>query len=132
MHPAIMPAIKLGAQLRGCDGEAGALGVETVGIPATGTLPHALALILGSPGGAAKVFDKTIDPKANHTILIDTFEDKKLGALIAARAIPDSILAVRLDIPGDRWGDLASLIREMRWVLDRVGSPSPSCSSTTR
>jgi nicotinate phosphoribosyltransferase len=121
MHPAIMPAIERAAYLGGCDGEAGALGAEKFGIPATGTLPHALALILGSTAEAAKAFDETIDPEANHTILIDTFEHEKFGALIAARAIPDSIFAARLDIPGDRRGDFASLIREVRWELDRAG-----------
>jgi nicotinate phosphoribosyltransferase len=121
MHLTIMPTIERAACLGGCDGEAGALGAEKVGTPATGTLPHALALILGSTAEAAKAFDETIDPQANHTILIDTFEDEKFGMLIAARAIPDYIFAVRLDIPGDRRGDFASLIREVRWGLDRVG-----------
>ena len=56
-----------------------------------------------------------------RTILIDTFDDEKFGALIAAREIPDSIFAVRLDTPGNRRGDFRDLMREVRWELDRNG-----------
>ena len=56
-----------------------------------------------------------------RTILVDTFDDEKFGALIAARAIPDSIFAVRLDTPGNRRGDFRDLMSEVRWELDRNG-----------
>ncbi len=46
---------------------------------------------------------------------------EEFGAFIAAHAIPHSIFAVRLDIPGDRRGYFASLIREVRWEFDRAG-----------
>jgi len=121
MHPAIMPMIERAAYLGGCDGVAGALGAERIGIPATGTLPHALALVLGSTAEAAKVFDKVISEDVPRTILIDTFDDEKFGALIAARAIPDHIYAVRFDTPGNRRGDFRDLISECRWELDRNG-----------
>ena len=121
MLSAIMPAIERATYLGGCDGEAGALGAEKVGIPATGTLPHALALIPSSIAEAAKASGEAMAPEANHTILADTFEGENFGALIAARAIPDYIFAVRLDLPGDRRGDFARLIHGMRWNLDRTG-----------
>ena len=57
----------------------------------------------------------------DRTILIDTFDDEKFGALIAAEAIPDSIFAVRLDTPGNRRGDFRDLMQEVRWELDRNG-----------
>ena len=56
-----------------------------------------------------------------RTIIIDTFDDEKFGALIAARAIPDSIYAIRMDTPGNRRGDFLDLMREVRWELDRNG-----------
>src|SRR5215217_1457480 len=121
MHPAITPMIERAAYLGGCDGVAGALGAERIGIPATGTLPHALALVLGSTAEAAKAFDEVISEDVPRTILIDTFDDEKFGALIAARAIPDSISAVRLDTPGNRRGDFRDLMQEVRWELDRNG-----------
>ena len=121
MHPAITPMIERAAYLGGCDGVSVELAARRLGIPATGTLPHALALMLGSTVEAAKAFDEVISPDVPRTILIDTFDDEKFGALIAARAIPDSIYAVRLDTPGNRRGDFRDLMREVRWELDRHG-----------
>ena len=121
MHPAITPMIERAAYLGGCDGVAVELAARRLGIPASGTLPHALALILGSTAAAAKAFDEVISPDVPRTILIDTFDDEKFGALIAARTIPDSIYAVRLDTPGNRRGDFRDLMEEVRWELDRNG-----------
>ncbi len=121
MHPAITPMIERAAYLGGCDGVSVELAARRLGIPATGTLPHALILILGSTAEAARVFDEVISPDIRRTILIDTFDDEKFGALIAARAIPDSIYAVRLDTPGNRRGDFRDLMQEVRWELDRHG-----------
>jgi nicotinate phosphoribosyltransferase len=121
MHPAITPMIERAAYLGGCDGVAVELAARRLGIPATGTLPHALVLILGSTAEATKAFDEIIDPEIPRTILIDTFDDEKFGALIAARTIPDSIFAVRLDTPGNRRGDFRDLMQEVRWELDRNG-----------
>jgi nicotinate phosphoribosyltransferase len=121
MHPAITPMIERAAYLGGCDGVAVELAARRLGIPATGTIPHALVLILGSTAEAAKAFDEVISPDIRRTILIDTFDDEKFGALIAARAIPDSIYAVRLDTPGNRRGDFRDLMQEVRWELDRNG-----------
>jgi nicotinate phosphoribosyltransferase len=121
MHPAITPMIERSAYLGGCDGVAVELAARRLGIPATGTLPHALVLILGSTAEAARAFDEVISPDIRRTILIDTFDDEKFGALLAARAIPDSIYAVRLDTPGNRRGDFRDLMEEVRWELDRNG-----------
>jgi len=121
MHPAITPMIERAAYLGGCDGVAVELAARRLGIAASGTLPHALVLILGSTAEAARAFDEIIAPEVRRTVLIDTFDDEKFGALIAARAIPDTIYAVRLDTPGNRRGDFRDLMREVRWELDRNG-----------
>ena len=121
MHPAITPMIERAAYLGGCDGVAVELAARRLGIPASGTLPHALILILGSTAEAARAFDEVIASDVRRTILVDTFDDEKFGALIAARAIPNSIYAVRLDTPGNRRGDFRDLMREVRWELDRNG-----------
>ncbi len=123
MHPAIVPMIERAAYLGGCDRVAVDLAVDRMGIPATGTTPHALVLMIGSTAEAAKAFDETVAPEVPRTIIIDTFDDEKFGALLAARAIPDSIYAVRLDTPGNRRGDFRDLMREVRWELDRHGFP---------
>jgi nicotinate phosphoribosyltransferase len=121
MHPAVTPMIERAAYLGGCDMVAVDLAVERLGIPATGTTPHALVLILGSTAEAARAFDDVMEPEVPRTIIIDTFEDEKFGALIAARAIRDSIYAIRMDTPGNRRGDFLDLMREVRWELDRNG-----------
>ena len=121
MHPAVTPMIERAAYLGGCDMVAVDLAVDRLGIPAAGTTPHALVLILGSTAEAARAFDEVIDPEVPRTIIIDTFDDEKFGALIAARAIPDSIYAIRMDTPGNRRGDFSDLMREVRWELDRNG-----------
>jgi nicotinate phosphoribosyltransferase len=121
MHPAITPMIERAAYLGGCDMVAVDLAVERLGIPATGTTPHALVLVLGSTAEAARAFDEIIEPGVTRTIIIDTFDDEKFGALLAARAIPDSISAIRMDTPGNRRGDFLDLMREVRWELDRNG-----------
>lgn len=121
MHPSITPMIERAAYLGGCDGVAVELAAQRLGIYATGTIPHALVLILGSTPEAARAFDEIIPEHVPRTILIDTFDDEKFGALLAARAIPDSIFAVRADTPGNRRGNFRDLLREMRWELDRNG-----------
>jgi nicotinate phosphoribosyltransferase len=121
MHPAITPMIERAAYLGGCDMVAVDLAVERLGIPATGTTPHALVLVLGSTAEAALAFDEIMEPEVPRTIIIDTFDDEKFGALLAARAIPDSIYAIRMDTPGNRRGDFLDLMREVRWELDRNG-----------
>jgi nicotinate phosphoribosyltransferase len=121
MHPAVSPMIERAAYLGGCDMVAVDLAVERLGIPATGTTPHALVLVLGSTAEAARAFDEIMQPEVPRTIIIDTFDDEKFGALLAARAIPDSISAIRMDTPGNRRGDFLDLMREVRWELDRHG-----------
>jgi nicotinate phosphoribosyltransferase len=121
MHPAITPMIERAAYLGGCDMVAVDLAVARLGIPATGTTPHALVLIIGSTAEAARAFDEVVGTEVPRTIIIDTFDDEKFGALIAARAIPDSIYAIRMDTPGNRRGDFLDLMREVRWELDRNG-----------
>ena len=121
MHPAIVPMIERSAYLGGCDMVAVDLAVRRMDIPATGTTPHALVLLIGSTAEAAKAFDETVAPEVPRTIIIDTFDDEKFGALLAARAIPDTISAIRMDTPGNRRGDFRDLMREVRWELDRHG-----------
>jgi nicotinate phosphoribosyltransferase len=121
MHPAVTPMIERAAYIGGCDSVAVEVAAERFDIPSTGTVPHALALILGSTEAATKAFDEAIDPEVPRAILIDTFDDEKFGALLAAEAIPETIEAIRMDTPGSRRGDFADLMREVRWELDSRG-----------
>jgi len=121
MHPAVAPMIERNAYLGGCDGVAAVKSAELLGIEPSGTIPHALILLLGDTVEAVKAFDRVIDPKINRVALIDTFADEKFEAVRVAEALGNNLFAVRLDTPGNRRGDFRSLLQEVRWELDLRG-----------
>ena len=47
MHPAISPMIERSSYIGGCDGVALVKGAEVLQIPAVGTIPHSLVIIMG-------------------------------------------------------------------------------------
>jgi nicotinate phosphoribosyltransferase len=111
------------AYIGGCDGLALVKGAELLGIPASGTMPHSLVIVLGGLVPAVKAFDEVIEPEVPRVALVDTFGDEKFEALAAARALADRLAAVRLDTPASRRGDMLQILREVRWELDRAGFP---------
>lgn len=123
MHPAIAPMVERAAYLGGCDGVALVQGAELLGIPAAGTMPHALVILMEGLVPAVKAFDEVIEPEAGRVALVDTFGDEKFEALAAARALTDRLSAVRIDTPGSRRGNLTQILEEVRWELDRAGFP---------
>src|ERR671939_1599478 len=116
MHPAIAPMIERAAYVGGCDGVAVVKSAELLDIQPVGTMAHALVVILGEER-AFRAFDRVIDPQIPRVALIDTFQDEKFGALAAAKILGERLSAVRLDTPGSRRGDFASILREVRWEL---------------
>ena len=123
MHPAIAPMVERAAYVGGCDGVALARGAELLEIPAAGTMPHALVLLMDGLVPALKAFDEAIEPEADRVALVDTFGDEKFEALAAARALTDRLSAVRVDTPASRRGNLRQILEEVRWELDRAGFP---------
>jgi nicotinate phosphoribosyltransferase len=121
MHPAIAPMIDRAAYIGGCDGVAMTSNAEMLDLPAVGTMPHALVLLMGGLVPAIKAFDEVIEEDVRRVALVDTLGDEKFEALEAARAITDRLYAVRLDTPGSRRGDFAQILKEVRWELDRAG-----------
>ena len=121
MHPAIAPMIERNAFIGGCDGVATIKSAELLGIEPTGTMPHALVLMLGDTLDSMQAFDRHIDPKVARVCLIDTFADEKFEAIRIAEALGDKLFAIRLDTPGSRRGDLVKIMKEIRWELDIRG-----------
>ncbi|MFQ5864521.1 MAG: nicotinate phosphoribosyltransferase [bacterium] len=121
MHPAIAPMIERNAYIGGCDGVAAVKSAELLDLEPTGTMPHALILILGDTVEAAKAFHKVIAKQICRLVLIDTFNDEKLEALRVAEALGKDLFAIRLDTPGTRRGDFVALMKEVRWELDLRG-----------
>jgi nicotinate phosphoribosyltransferase len=121
MHPAITPMVERNAYIGGCDGVAVSLGAELVDIEPTGTMPHALILILGDTVKATLAFNEIIDPGVRRISLIDTFNDEKFETLNVAEALGSDLYGVRLDTPGSRRGDFNKIMEEVRWELDLRG-----------
>lgn len=121
MHPTIAPMIERNAYLGGCNGVAVVKSAEMLGIQPSGTIPHALILIVGDTVKAIQAFHDIIDPKVNRVALIDTFQDEKFEAVNVARALGGQLYGVRLDTPANRRGDFLGLLKEVRWELDLRG-----------
>lgn len=124
MHPAIIPMIERAAYIGGCDGVAVMASAELLEIDPTGTMPHALILLLGDTVDAIKAFDEVMDKKIKRVALIDTFNDEKFEALRVAKAMGEKLFAVRLDTPASRRGDFYRIFEEVRWELDINGFKS--------
>ncbi|MDO8588679.1 MAG: nicotinate phosphoribosyltransferase [Armatimonadota bacterium] len=121
MHPSLAPIIERYAYMGGCDGVSVILSAEQLGIPASGTMPHALILITGDVVDAVKLFDEIVPPDVKRIALVDTFCDEKQESIRAAEALGDRLYGVRLDTPGSRRGDFLKIIEEVRWELDIRG-----------
>ncbi len=121
MHPAITPMIERSAYIGGCDGVSATIGAELIEKPAVGTMPHALILTIGDEREAFQAFDRIVEPEVKRVALVDTFNDEKFGALIAAEALGDRLEAVRLDTPRSRRGNFLKIAQEVRWELDLRG-----------
>ncbi len=120
MHPSIAPLIERAVFLGGLDGITTPLGAEILGVPAVGTMPHSLTILLGGPREAFLALQKHLEKRVPRIALVDTYYDEKTEALIATETIPD-LAGVRLDTPSSRRGNLAAIVREVRWELDLRG-----------
>src|SRR5256884_5073899 len=121
MHPALAPMIERNAFVGGCDGVAVTKSAELIDADPTGTIPHALVLMIGDTVEALKAFHEVVDRKIRRVALIDTLQDEKFEAIRVAEALGDDLFAVRLDTPSSRRGDLYRIVQEVRWELDLRG-----------
>ena len=122
-HPALAAMIERCAYLGGMDGVSCVAGAEVIGIPATGTMPHALIICFGEgrQKDAWKAFDEVVAKDVPRVCLCDTYYDEKKESIMAAEALGGSLRAVRLDTPKSRKGDFRRIIEEVRWELDIRG-----------
>jgi nicotinate phosphoribosyltransferase len=121
MHPALAPMIERNAFVGGCDGVAVTKAAELIDADPTGTIPHALVLMVGDTVEALRAFNEIVDRKIRRVALIDTLQDEKFEAIRVAEALGDDLYAVRLDTPSSRRGDLYRIVQEVRWELDLRG-----------
>ena len=121
IHPIIAPMVERNAFIGGCDGVSVVKNAELIGEEPSGTMPHALVLIIGDTVEATKAFDAIVHPKIKRVSLIDTFNDEKVEAIRVAEALGKKLFGVRLDTPSSRRGDFQKIIEEVRWELDLRG-----------
>ena len=121
VHPALAPMVDRASYIGGVDGVSSLAGARAIGREPMGTMPHALIIVVGDQVRAWKAFDEVIPPEVPRVALVDTYFDEKTEAILAAEALKDRLWGVRLDTPSSRRGNMATLIREVRWELDLRG-----------
>ncbi|MGE5508178.1 MAG: nicotinate phosphoribosyltransferase [Chitinophagales bacterium] len=121
VHPAVAPVMERAALVGGCSGASNILAAKLMGQEPSGTVPHAVFLIVGDTVEVAKAYHEIMPPEAPRVILIDTFKDEAEEALRVASVLGPALSGVRLDTPGERGGVTPELVRELRYRLDQAG-----------
>jgi nicotinate phosphoribosyltransferase len=121
MHPAIAPMLDRASFVGGLDGVSSLVGARIIGVEPSGTMPHALIIVMGDQAEAWKAFDEVVSPDVPRVCLVDTYLDEKAEAIMAVEALGKRLSAVRLDTPRSRKGDFAEIVKEVRWELDIRG-----------
>lgn len=120
-HPNVSAQMEYAAIVGGCVTCATPAGARLAGKQPSGTMPHALILILGDTVRAVEAFDRWMLPDVNRVALVDTFHDEAEEALRVARALGERLWGVRLDTPAERGRVTPDLVKEIRARLDQAG-----------
>jgi nicotinate phosphoribosyltransferase len=121
LHPAVAPVMERAALVGGVDAVSSVLAARLTGREPTGTLPHAVMLVVGDTVETARAYDRCMPAEERRTVLVDTFKDEGEEALRVAAALGERLAAIRLDTPGERGGVTPDLVREVRARLDQAG-----------
>lgn len=124
IHPNASSRMEYASIVGGCVTCATPAGARLAGREPSGTMPHALVLIIGDTVTATEAFDKWIPSQVNRIALVDTFHDEAEEAVRVARALGDRLWGIRLDTPSERGRVTPDLIKEVRARLDQAGFPS--------
>jgi nicotinate phosphoribosyltransferase len=121
VHPSVAGVMDYAAVVGGCAGCSSISGARLAGIAASGTMPHALIIIVGDTVAATLLFDKHMPPGVPRVSLVDTFKDEAEESLRVAEALKGRLQAVRLDTPAERGRVTPDLVKEVRARLDLAG-----------
>lgn len=122
VHPLVGPVMEYAAVVGGCVGCATPLGAQLAGLAGpSGTMPHAMILVLGDTVRAAVAFDGAMGPDVLRVVLVDTFKDEAEESLRVAEALGGRLRGVRLDTPFERGRVTVPLVKEVRVRLDQAG-----------
>jgi nicotinate phosphoribosyltransferase len=121
VHPAVAGVMDYAAVVGGCSGCSSVEGGRLTGLTPSGTMPHALILVIGDTVKATQLFDKNMAPGVPRVSLVDTFRDEAEESLRVAAALGKKLQSVRLDTPHERGGVTLELVNEVRARLDQGG-----------
>ncbi len=121
VHPSVAGVMDYAAIIGGCAGCSSVAGARLAGIEPSGTMPHALIIIMGDTVTATVAFDKYMPTEVPRISLVDTFKDEVEESLLVAQALGEKLKSVRLDTPGERGGVTTDLVKEVRARLDLAG-----------
>jgi nicotinate phosphoribosyltransferase len=121
VHPSVSGVMDYAAVVGGCKGCSSIAGARLAGVEPSGTMPHALIIIVGDTVKATMLFDKHMPPDVPRVSLVDTFKDEAEESLRVAAALREKLQSVRLDTPSERGGVTVELVKEVRARLDQAG-----------
>jgi len=121
VHPSVAGVMDYSAIIGGCAGCSSVAGAKLAGIEPSGTMPHALIIIIGDTVKTTIAFDKYTPPEVSRVSLVDTFKDEAEESLRVAEALGNKLSSVRLDTPRERGQVTPDLVKEVRARLDLAG-----------
>jgi nicotinate phosphoribosyltransferase len=121
VYPSIAGVMDYSAIVGGCAGCSSVAGAKLAGIEPSGTIPHALILVIGDTVKATLAFDKHMPAGVPRVSLVDTFKDEAEESVLVAKALGKKLDSVRLDTPPERGRVTPALVREVRARLDLAG-----------
>ncbi len=123
VHPAVASVMDRAALVGGAAGASSILGAKQAGQVPSGTMPHALLLMVGDTVEAALAYDQVMPEETPRVVLVDTFKDEAEEALRVASKLGSKLKAIRLDTPRERGGVTPALVREIKARLQQAGFP---------
>ncbi len=121
LHPSSAPVMERAAIIGGADGASSILGAKLAGEEPSGTVPHALMLVVGDTLEVAQAYHDLMPEKAARIMLVDTFKDEAEETLRLAADLEKNLDGIRLDTPSERGGVTVELVKEIRARLDQAG-----------
>ena len=121
VYPSVAGIMDYSAVVGGCAGCSSVSGARLVGIKPSGTIPHALILVMGDTVEATVAFDKYMPSEMPRISLVDTFRDEAEESLRVAEAMGARLNSVRLDTPSELGGVTVDLVKKVREQLDAGG-----------
>lgn len=121
VHPSVVGHMDYAAVVGGCVSCSSTAGADLAQTTPSGTMPHALILIMGDTAKATLAFDRHMPKNIPRISLVDTFIREDIESVNVARVLGDSLNAVRLDTPFELGGVTPELVIRVRNELDING-----------